>query len=170
MQDCSGIYIFTREENGLRYAYIGQALKLLTRTSQHLSGYQHIDLSIKKRGLYDANKKPNGWRISFILYDKTVLDEKEQSYIKAYADSGYQLYNHTTGSQGDGKCALGEAKSPKGYRDGVAQGEKNVIKKIAHLFNLHLKAVPKADKPTKTQEKAQEKFYEIIGSQNEIHS
>ena len=74
------------------------------------------------------------------------------------------MYNHTTGSQGEGKRALGEAKSPKGYHDGVKQGEKNVIKKIKHLFDLHLKAVTVNPTPNKTQQKALDKFYEIIGS------
>ena len=46
------------------------------------------------------------------------------------------MYNHTTGSQGEGKRALGEAKSPKGYRDGVKQGERNVIKQITHFIRL----------------------------------
>lgn len=47
----SGIYFLTRtDENGIRYAYIGQAKHLLTRLSQHLSGYQHIDLSLKNMG------------------------------------------------------------------------------------------------------------------------
>lgn len=35
------------DENGFRYAYIGQAVHILTRLAQHLVGYQHIDLSLK---------------------------------------------------------------------------------------------------------------------------
>ena len=46
--DDSGIYWFARSENGFDYCYVGQAKHLLTRLAQHLSGYQHIDLSIKK--------------------------------------------------------------------------------------------------------------------------
>ena len=42
----SGIYIFFREENDIKYAYVGQAKHLLSRLAQHLSGYQHIDLSL----------------------------------------------------------------------------------------------------------------------------
>lgn len=45
--EMSGIYILIREENGFRFAYIGQAKNILSRLAQHLSGYQHIDLSIK---------------------------------------------------------------------------------------------------------------------------
>ena len=47
VDDGSGIYFLTRmDEDGIRYAYIGQAKHLLTRLAQHLSGYQHIDLSL----------------------------------------------------------------------------------------------------------------------------
>lgn len=158
----SGIYIFIRHEDGIRYAYVGQAKHLLTRLAQHLSGYQHIDLSIKKHGLFDINKNLTGWDIDINHCLEEELDTEEQRYIKSYASKGYQLYNHTTGSQGKGKRALGEVKSPKSYRDGIAQGEKNVIKQIAHLFDLYLKPVHKADKPSKNAEKAMQKFNEII--------
>ncbi len=161
--DDSGIYWFARSENGFDYCYVGQAKHLLTRLAQHLSGYQHIDLSIKKHGLY-GGQNLNGWMVSCVKYAENELDEAEQRYIRYFASRGYQMYNHTTGSQGEGKRALGEAKSPKGYRDGVKQGERNVIKKIAHLFNLHLKAVTINPTPNKTQQKALDKFYEIIGS------
>lgn len=161
VDDNSGIYILTREENGFKYAYVGQAKHLLTRLAQHLNGYQHIDLSLKKHELYSKDN-PTGWNIMFTKFNANELDEQEKRFIRCCADDGYQLYNHTTGSQGEGKRALGETKSPKGYRDGVAQGEKNVIKKIAHIFDLHLKAVTKAEKPSKNAQKALEKFYEII--------
>lgn len=49
VDDNSGIYFLIRmDEDGILYAYIGQAKHLLTRLAQHLSGYQHIDLSLKK--------------------------------------------------------------------------------------------------------------------------
>lgn len=159
--DDSGIYWFARSENGFDYCYVGQAKHLLTRLAQHLSGYQHIDLSIKKHGLY-GGQNLNGWMVSCVKYAENELDEAEQRYIRYFASRGYQMYNHTTGSQGEGKRALGEAKSPKGYRDGVKQGERNVIKKIAHLFDKHLKAVTINPTPNKTQQKALDKFYEII--------
>ena len=49
----SGIYCFTRvDEDGFKFAYVGLASKsLLARLGEHLVGYQHIDLSIKKHGL-----------------------------------------------------------------------------------------------------------------------
>lgn len=158
----SGIYSLYRRENGFQYAYVGQAKHLLTRLAQHLSGYQHIDLSIKKHGLYDFAKNPTGWDIAVKEYPESELDEQEQRHIREWANNGAQLYNHTTGSQGAGKRALGEAKSPKGYRDGIKQGERNVIKKIAHLFDLHLKAVYKADKPSKNAIKALDKFNSLL--------
>lgn len=159
----SGIYIFTRHEVGISYAYIGQAKHLLTRLARHLSGFQHIDLSIRKHGLFDFQKgNCTGWKISFYNCPEEELDAEEQLRIRSYASRGYQLYNHTTGGQGEGKRILGEAKSPKGYRDGIKQGEKNVIKKIAHLFNLYLKAVPKSDNPSKNAIKALDKFNQIL--------
>ena len=39
----SGIYIFARMENNIKYAYIGQSLHLRDRCAEHLIGYQHID-------------------------------------------------------------------------------------------------------------------------------
>lgn len=62
-----------------------------------------------------------------------------------------------------GKTDINERKPARSYRDGVKQGERNVIKKVAHLFDKHLKAVYKADKPSKNAEKAMAKFNEIIG-------
>lgn len=158
----SGIYIFIRKEDGIHYAYVGQAKHLLTRLAQHLSGYQHIDLSIKKHRLYDYEKNPTGWDVEIIYCPESELDREEQRYIQSRASMGYQLYNHTTGSQGEGKRALGEAKSPKGYRDGLKQGYANARKEIKHLFDLHLNAVTKSNKPNKTQEKAMQKFIEFL--------
>ena len=160
----SGIYWLTRDENGFSYCYVGQAKHMLTRLAQHLNGYQHIDLSIKKHGLY-SGQNLSGWMITCYPCREIELDEREQHFIKYFASRGYQLYNHTTGSQGEGKRALGEAKSSKGYRDGVKQGERNVIKKIKHLFDLHIKAVTINPTPNKTQQKALDKFYEIIGEE-----
>ena len=155
--ETSGIYILTREENGFKYAYIGQAKHLLTRLAQHLSGYQHIDLSLKKHGLY-SKENPCGWDIGWFLCPITELDQREQEYIKEYANAGYQLRNKTSGSQGVGKQGLDVQKSPKGYRDGLAQGYKNAQKEVANLFEKHLIFAKKSDKPNKLQEKAIEKF------------
>lgn len=158
----SGIYAFVREENGFKYAYVGQAKHLLTRLAQHLSGYhQHIDLSLKKHGLY-SEKNPTGWKVRFVLVPESQLDTEEQKYIKAYADRGYQLRNKTIGGQGVGKADMDEVRSPKGYRDGLAQGYKNAQKFVAHLFEKHLDYRPKSDRPNKNQEKAARKFAEFL--------
>jgi hypothetical protein len=162
--DCpntSGIYFLLREEDGFKYAYIGQAKRLRERLASHLSGYQHIDLSIKKHGLW-SEENQTGYRVHCLLSPEDQLDEKEQYYIKIYANAGWQMRNETTGSQGKGKKALGDAKTPKNYYDGIAQGEKNARKMVAHLFALHLDCVPKKNPPTKNQEKALQKFKEFL--------
>lgn len=157
----SGIYFLLREEDGFKYAYIGQAKRLRERLASHLSGYQHIDLSIKKHGLWNK-ENPTGYRVNCLVFPESMLDEREQYYIKQYANAGWQMRNETTGSQGKGKKALGDAKIPKGYYDGISQGEKNTRKMVAHLFELHLDYTPKRNPPTKLQEKAMRKFEEFL--------
>lgn len=160
-----GIYVFTRFDGEFRYAYVGQAKHLLSRVAQHLSGYQHIDLSIKKHGLWSEGN-PFGWRIDYCGCSVDILDEKEKEFIKFYANGGYQLYNHTIGGQGKGKRGLGSQKSPKGYRDGLKQGYLNAQKEIANLFAKHLNFSKKSDKPNKNQDKALEKFKEFLDWEN----
>jgi hypothetical protein len=159
--EASGIYIFNREENGFKYAYVGQAKNLLQRLAQHLDGYQHIDFSIKKRGLWNKDN-PCGWRIWFEYCHIEDLDEREKDWIRKCAFKGYQLYNHTLGGQGEGKRTLGDAKSPKGYYDGLQQGYKNAQKFVANLFDKHLEYSQKSKKPNKNQEKAMAKFKEFL--------
>lgn len=163
--ECSGIYVLTREENGFGYAYIGQAKHLLTRLAQHLSGYQHIDLSLKKRGLWSESNQ-SGWKITWGAFLESELDVAERYFIKNYADRGYQLYNHTSGGQGEGKKGIGEGKSPKGYHDGLKQGYLNARKEIAKLFDKHLNYSKKSNKPNKNQEKAFEKFRNFLEWEN----
>ncbi len=159
--DTPGIYIFLREEDGFKYAYVGQAKRLLTRLAQHLSGYQHIDLSIKKHGLWSADN-PCGWKVHFSRCAELELDKLEQDFIKYYANKGYQLRNKTSGSQGVGKHGLDDQKAPRGYYDGLAQGYKNAQKFVANLFEKHLNFSKKSDKPHKIQERALEKFEEFL--------
>lgn len=159
--DTSGIYIFTRQENGFKYAYVGQAKHLLSRLAQHLSGYQHIDLSIKKHGLFGEDNE-FGWDFICVSYPEEKLDEMEQEYIRLMANRGYQLLNKTSGSQGVGKRGLDNQKSPKGYHDGLKQGYKNAQKFVANLFDKHLNYSKKSDKPNKIQEKALDKFKEFL--------
>ena len=155
--ETSGIYILHREENGIKYAYVGQAKHLLTRLAQHLSGYQHIDLSLKKHGLY-SDENYCGYKIFFDECPERLLNDKEQEWIKYTASRGYQLRNKTTGSQGEGKRGLDNQKQPKGYYDGLKQGYKNAQKYVANLFEKHLQYSQKSNKPNKNQEKALEKF------------
>ena len=163
--DRSGIYFLTREEYGFKYAYIGQAKKLLTRLAQHLTGYQHIDLSLKKHGLYREDN-PTGWKISFLECSEGKLDINELFYIQKYANAGYQLRNKTSGSQGKGKKDIADEPT-KGYLEGLHNGYKKAQKEIAHLFKLHLKCETKKEPPTKLQVKALDKFNNFIAVEDE---
>ena len=162
--ETSGIYFLLREEGGFKYAYIGKAKSLLSRLADHLQGYtQHIDRSLKKHGLW-SEENQTGWVVHFLEFPKEQLDEKEQYYIKKYANAGYQLRNITGGSQGKGKKSLGNAKQPKTYTEGVMQGEKNMAKRIKHLFDLHLDYKPKKEPPSVNQRKALQKLQDIFDS------
>ena len=157
----AGIYVLTRHEDGFRYAYIGQAKNLLRRLTAHLRGYQHIDISLKKHGLYSDDNK-SGWKIEFWLFPESKLDEQERKFIKKYADDGFQLRNHTIGGQDGGKKLLDNRKPTKGYLEGLARGYKRAQKEIAHLFELHLDVITKKDPPTALQKKALNKFLNFI--------
>ena len=162
----SGIYFLLREEDGFKYAYIGQAVRLRERLGSHLSGYQHIDLSIKKHGLW-SEENPTGYRVHFLEFPVGLLDEMEQSFIKKYANAGWQMRNATSGSQGVGKKGLDNARPTRTYYDGLAQGYKNAQKEVAHLFDLHLDYKTKSDKPNKNQQKALQKFKDFLESEND---
>lgn len=163
LDDESGIYFLTREdEQGFRYAYIGQAVHILQRLAGHLVGYQHIDLSLKKHGLYSEDN-PYGWKVNFMHYPKTELDEQEQYWIKQYADKGYQLRNKTSGSQGEGKAQIDDFRPQKGYRDGLAQGRKNAVRELKNIIDKHLIVSLKPEKANnKVSQKQFEKFKEIL--------
>ena len=163
----SGIYCFTRvDEDGFKFAYVGQASKsLLTRLGEHLVGYQHIDLSIKKHGLY-SQENPYGYKVDILCKcPAEECNEKEQYYIKKAADAGYQLRNHNSGSQGKGRRTFDNAKPSKTYREGLAMGYLNARRDVAHWFSLHLNVSMK--KPTKNAEKALAKFQEFINLEEE---
>lgn len=160
----SGIYVFHREdeESGIKYAYIGQAKHLLTRLAQHLSGYQHIDLSIKKRGLW-SKENPNGWAIFVMACKEEDLDNQEKLWIKNYANQGYQLLNKTAGGQGEGKVKIAEFKASKGYRDGIQQGRKALAKELTNIIDKHLTIdLKESKKGNKTSQKALEKFNALL--------
>lgn len=164
--ETSGIYFLLREEDGFKFAYIGQSVNILQRLADHLQGYQYIDLSIKKHGLWSEDN-PTGWDIHFLVFPKDQLDEQEQYYIKKYANAGYQLRNVTSGSQRQGKKSLDNARQPKTYTEGVLQGYKNAKREVAHLFDLHLNFSTKNHPPTKLQEKAVQKFKNFLDYEEE---
>ena len=163
LDDKSGIYILTRQdENGFRYAYVGQAKRILTRLSQHLSGYQHIDLSLKSHGLYSEDN-PYGWGVHIQHRPVDRLNEEEQRWIKYCADRGYQLRNKTSGSQGEGKAKIDDYRPAKGYYDGIKQGKKTLAKELSHIAEKHLEIRLKPEKQgNKVSEKQYEKFMALI--------
>ena len=167
LDEKSGIYFLTRtDEDGFKYAYIGQAKHILTRLAQHLVGYQHIDLSLKKHNLY-AEDNPFGWKVNFLHFPESQLDEKEQHYIKEYALNGYQLRNKTSGSQGAGKSQIDDYRPQKGYHDGLEQGRKNLARELNHIIDKHLVVSIKPEKANnKVSIKAFEKFREILNVDN----
>lgn len=167
LDDESGIYFLTREdEQGFRYAYVGQAVHILTRLSQHLVGYQHIDLSLKKHGLYSEDN-PYGWKVNFRHYTTNLLDKMEQLWIKQYADKGYQLRNKTAGSQGEGKSQIADYRPQKGYRDGLKQGRINLSRELSSIAEKHLKIEIRDDKKNnKISQKQFEKFKELLNADN----
>lgn len=166
LNDGGGIYFLTREADGFKYAYIGQSKAsagILTRLCQHMVGYkQHIDLSIRKHGLYSEDN-PTGWKVVAINVPDSELDEKEQHYIKLYASQGYQLRNVSLGGQGQGRNMINETKPSKGYRDGIQAGKKALARELSHIIDKHLTVDLKPDKKAnKVSQRAFEKFGELL--------
>jgi hypothetical protein len=166
LNDKSGIYFLLREdENGFKFAYVGQAKSVLQRLASHLVGYeQHIDLSLRKHKLYSEDN-PYGWRVEFLNFPESQLDEKEKYYIKLYANNGYQLRNVSIGGQGGNRDSgsIGERKAPKGYLQGIQQGRKNLARELSNIAKKHLKIELRADKANnKVSQKQYEKFKELL--------
>ena len=166
-----GIYIFYRTDtdSGLRFCYIGQAKRLTDRCAQHLQEYDHIALSLKKRGFFDPlnpEENPGGWKLSvWECSGLDALDNAEIEAIREYANNGYQLFNRTAGGQGDGKVVFDNKRQSKTYREGLAMGYLNARREVAHWFSLHLAVSMK--KPTKNAEKALAKFEKFINLEEE---
>ena len=167
LNERSGIYFLLRtDENGFRYAYIGQATNsVLQRLASHLSGYkQHIDLSLRKHNLYSEDN-PYGWRVEFLNFPEDELDEKEKFYIKQYADAGYQLRNVSVGGQGSERDSgqIGERKPPKSYMQGILQGKKVLARELSSIAEKHLKIEIREDKKNnKVSQRQFEKFKELM--------
>lgn len=168
VENKSGIYVFKRkDENGIYYAYVGQAKKLISRIAEHLIRYeQHIDKSLKVHGLYDENKKPYGWEINYYYCDEEELDKCEKETITRYFLMGWQMYNKTTGSQGNDKSGIGENKLGKGYYDGIKQGYKNCLKEIKVLFEKYLDPTIKG-KSNKIKERKLAEFKEMLNERED---
>lgn len=168
LDDGSGIYFLTRtDENEISYFYIGQAVHIIQRMCSHLTGYQHIDLSIKKRGFY-SEENPFGWKINFIHYPVEQLDKMEQYWILEYTKKGYQCrYNKTSGSQGEGKEKINEFRPTKGYRDGIQQGKITLARELKHIIDIHLNVSIRPEKANnKVSIKALEKFNDLLNEEN----
>lgn len=167
LDEKSGIYFLTRTDaDGINYAYIGQAKHIVTRLAQHLVGYQHIDLSLKKHGLYSTDNI-FGWKVGFMHFPEEKLDEMEQFYIKKYAQAGYQLRNKTSGSQGTGKKQIDEYRPQKGYHDGLKQGKKVLARELSNIIDKHLKISLKEGKENnKVSMKAFDKFNDLLNEDN----
>lgn len=159
----SGIYVFYRDdESGLKMCYCGQAVSLCERCASHLAEYDHIGLSLKKRGFYNADN-PYGWKLTFYLCSKSELDEREKQVIKQCADKGFQLYNVTAGGQGKGKTQIGEYRPQKGYHDGIKQGRKNLANELSNIIEKHLTVGIKPEKRgNKVSERMLEKFWNLL--------
>lgn len=169
IKDESGIYILTRyDDNGFKFAYVGQAKKVLTRLAEHPMGYkQHIDFSLRKHGIGAPFVKDDKWKCEKVFYcPETELNDLEQEWIRKCHELGYQLLNKTTGSQGQGKQALGEQKPAKGYYDGIKQGRKKVIDEINNrLTKGDIRLVIEC--PNKRKEQHLAKLMEILGENND---
>lgn len=164
LNDNSGVYILRRvDEDGFKFGYAGQAKHILTRLCQHSAGHQqHIDLSLKKHGLYSENN-PYGWTVICENFSEASLDRAEQFYIRWLADQGYQLRNKTGGSQGAGKKQIDEYRPVKGYYDGLKQGKKSLARELSHIIDTHLQVSLKPEKQNnKVSIRAFEKFQNLI--------
>ena len=166
LNDRSRIYFLLREdENGFKFAYVGQAKSVLQRLASHLVGYeQHIDLSLRKHKLYSEDN-PYGWRVEFLNFPESQLDEKEKYYIKLYADNGYQLRNVSIGGQGGNRASgsIGERKAPKGYMQGIQQGKKVLARELSSIAEKHLIIRLKPEKEhNKVSQKQYEKFMDLL--------
>lgn len=159
LNDESGIYILWRTEI---HGYVGQSVGILTRLAQHLVGFQHIDLSMKKHGLF-SEKNKGGYKIDFIHCSKSELDDKEREYIQKAIDNGWVLKNKTSGGQDDKKEKIADFRPSKGYRDGIKQGKINLARELSSIAEKHLKIEIREDKKNnKVSQKQFEKFKELM--------
>lgn len=170
LNDKPGIYFLLRQENGFKFAYIGQArASVMQRLCSHMTGHQqHIDLSIKRHGLYSEDN-PTGWRVEFLNFPPERLDELEKAYIKQYANAGYQLRNVSVGGQGSERDSgqIGERKPAKGYMQGVQHGKHVLARELSSIIDKHLTVTLREGKANnKTSQRMFEKFKELLDENN----
>ena len=160
MQNWSGIYVWHRRgADGNTYFYAGQSVHLVDRSVSHIMQYDHLGLSIRKRGL--CTEKEGGWYLEYFYCDRSELDEKERETIAAWIKSGGVPYNVTDGGQGTGKADITERKAAKGYMDGIKAGYQKARKEVAHLFEKNL-TFSINGKPGVNKQKAYDKFVAFI--------
>lgn len=161
----SGLYFLTREENEIKYAYLGKGVDVCRRMCSHLLGYQQrIDISLRKRGLYSKSNQL-GWKLNVLYFPKELLDEKERYYIEQYIKNSYVMYNIENGGTLN-KEIIGERKEPKNYTDGLKQGRKNAVKEVKVFFDKYLDFIIK-DKPNKVKERKYNEFKEWLNGKEE---
>lgn len=146
LKEESGIYILTRADSKRHCVYVGQAKNVLQRLAQHIIGFMPVDISIRKHGLkYPSN--PYGWRIDVEYCPIEQLDERERFWINDFQnrdDVVWEVYNVTSGGQGEGKTDINERKAARGYHDGLKQGEINAYREVLDILK-YLDFLPKDD-------------------------
>ncbi len=163
LEDKSGIYILWRTEV---HGYVGQSVHCLQRLAEHMVGFQHIDLSLKRYGLF-SDKNKHGYKVGFLPCDKGDLDEKEREYIQKCIDEGWILKNKTSGGQDEGKEKIADFRPSKTYRDGLKQGRKQLARELSHIIEKHLEIGFKDGKEhNKISIGAREKFFALIDENN----
>lgn len=155
----SGIYVLKRE---VVYNYVGQAKNLKNRLASHLLGNSsHLDLSIKKHGLY-SKENPLGWKIEFKEVPIEQLDEKEKIAIDYYKNlTNSENYNITNGGQGKGKTSDNGYTPRKGYNDGKKIGADKRSQEIKYIIDKYFILEPIKD--NKQTANALEKLNKLLG-------
>lgn len=159
LQDKSGIYVWHRIKE--ECCYVGQAKHIIQRSISHLMGHSHIDLSIRKHGLYDRETNPYGWRLDYYYCSVDKLNEYEREEILNQQKLGRTLYNITSGGQDSGKVDINERKASKGYHDGLKNGRKQTLDEIKTFFAKYLDFTIKGE-TNKIKERKLNEFKELL--------
>jgi hypothetical protein len=119
--------------------------------------------------LYDEEKNPYGYKLMVLCYCLAEeCDEKEQLYIRQYADDGWQLKNVEIGGK-SGKTDMNERKPSKGYREGLINGRKKALKEVAKFFEKNL-TYQMREPINKTKQNALKKFESMLAEVDESNS